>query len=209
MIVGSEERRDRLQAAISKLPLLPDADATGALNVLQLGTYFAGVNQAPHMTSSRRKNGELEELRTFLKLAQRLRRHIKSMHKEAIGALSPKASRHVFVTEWDLEELVTLAEARIAVGPEFPASTSPERLEPRQIAEVCAQLYTELTGKRAAPHGDNYRSSSKGGPYLRFLSDVYAALGVKANAEHYGGQAEGVEVIGRNGGVTMRKVAEK
>jgi hypothetical protein len=191
-----------------RLPLLPDADTEGALNFLQLGTLFAAVNEAPHMTSSRRKNGESEELQKFVKLSQRLRSHIKMMHKEAINVLSPKSSRHVFAVEWELEAMVDRAEARLASGAEVAASTSPKRLEPEQVAQICAQLYTDLTGKRPAPHGNEY-SGKKGGPYLRFLSDVYSALGINANAEHYGRHAEGVEVIGGNGGATMRKVSPK
>jgi hypothetical protein len=208
VIVGNEARKKRLLDAIMRLPLVPGADIDGALDVLQLGTYFATVNDAPHMTSSRRKDGEVEELRRFVKLAERLRTHINSMHREAIGALSPKGVRHAFSVDWDLEAMIGRAEARIACGPTVAASTSPKRLAPEQVAQICAQLYTDLTGKRAAPHGDDY-SGKKGGPYLRFLGEVYAALEMKGNPEHYGRDAEGVEIIGGNGGVAMRKTPRK
>jgi hypothetical protein len=191
-----------------RLPLKPGVDTEGALDSLQLGTFFAAVNEAPRMTSSRRKNGDIQELREFVKLAERLHAHIRGMHKEALNVLSPKGSRHAFAVDWDLEAMIARAEGKIASGPEAAASTSPKRLAPEQIAQLCARIYTDLTGKRPTLHGNEY-TGTKGGPYLRFLKEVYAAVGVKANAEHYGRAAEGIKVIGGNGGVIMQKAPQK
>ncbi len=207
MIVGNEARRERLREAIARLPMIEGADAEGALNALQLGTYFATINELPRMTASRRKDGELDELRKFAKLAQKLHAHFNSMHRVALNALSPDGQRHALAIDGDLKDMIARAESRIATADESAASTSPRRLAPEQIAQLCAQLYTGLTGKRAIPHGNEY-TGKKGGPYLRFLNDVYAALGIKANAEHYGRDAAGTDDIGANGGITMRNVRQ-
>lgn len=225
MIRGNEAQRQRLREAIERLPLRPEADVDGTLDVLELGFAFARLNALPSMTTTKKKNGKVEELRKFTKLAKRLVKqpgsperaeklgaHIKAMHHEALEGLSAAGPPSVWLLargdaelKRDLETLIDRAEMAIAAAQQTAASTSPKRLAPEQIAQICGQIYPELTGKRAVLHFDGY-SEKRTGPFLHFLKEIYAATGIEASAEHFGRHAEGVDVIGGRGGVTIRKV---
>jgi hypothetical protein len=211
MINGQDERRQALRAAMERLPLAPEADVEGSLDVLQLGCYFSRVNQLPRMTASRAKNGTAKELEAFCKAARKLRSQIAAMHKDSLGALQRRDERHALAVDCDLQRMIERATAFLEQAPDAPAKTSPSRLCPEQTAQICAQVYEELTGKRSRLHGQSAGGfEKKGGPYFRFVRDVFEACGVDASAEHYARMAqEHRGEIGGSGGVSIRRVAKK
>ena len=191
-----------LRAAIERLPLAQGVSVDHALQALSWGCYFAGVNELPRMRSSQKENGPAKELEEFVKLAGRLRRHLNGMHRESLNVLSVDR-RHSLAVDCDLEDMIGRATSAIDSLPDTPASTSPKQLAQQQIAQMCAKIYTGVTGKRAALHW-NAITEKKGGPFIRFVQDVFAACEVDASAEHYARDAEKAEIIGGNGGVSMK-----
>jgi len=158
------------------------------------------------MQSSRQKNGMQKELREFAKIATRLHRLIGEMHREAIGAVSPQGKRHILSVQDDLAMRIKCAISAADNAPETPARPSNRRLAPKQVAEVCAQFFEDLTGKRPTLAFDAI-DGERCGPYLRFVQDTFDALGIDASAEHYARQAQNVgDTIGGEGGVTIRRI---
>jgi hypothetical protein len=210
MIVrGQDERRAALRAALEALSLPPGADLEGALNSLQLACYMAEVNELPRMNSSRKKDGTAAELKKFQRLAATLRAHLNAMSREALNSLGHTDERHALRVDADLERMVSRAASAVTAAAPQPASTSPKRLAPEQIAQTCAQLYEGLTGKSAKLHGQ-FDQNRKGGPYFRFVEGVLAACGIEASAEYYAKRAAGHEgAIGGNGGVLIEHTREK
>jgi hypothetical protein len=162
------------------------------------------------MTSSRKKNAVVDELVKFRRLAVRLHRQVSLMHRDSVNALYEKGDApHPVKLQIDLEATIRRADEQIAQASETAASTSPRKVAPEQTAEICAQMYEELTGKPAGLHW-NDAAQAKDGPYLRFVQDVFTACGIDASAEHYARQARGKSgPIGGNGGVTITRVPNK
>ncbi len=203
------DQRAKLTQAIERLPL-SDSSRTlePSVQALQWGCYFAKVNEIPRLQPSRKKNGQAKELRDFAKHALRLCKFIDTMHVDAQVAVSAN-ERHVEAVNGDLVAMIRRALIAAEVAPETAAVPSNRRLAPLQIAQTCASIFQELTGKPAKLHY-NDALGERTGPYLRFVSDVFEAAGIEASAEHFARLAmEPVDVIGGNGGVSMRKVPAK
>ena len=184
---------------------MPDADAHAA-QALERGLYFAKVNELPRMRTSRRKDGVAKELRDFAKLATKLVDRLNEMHREALNRVSPRGERHALAVADDLERMICLATDAASSAAPTEASTSPRRLAPEQLAQLCAQTFQKLTGKRPVLHSDAIEGF-RTGPFLRFVTEVFAAAGIEASAEHYARNAEACgDVVGGNGGVTMTQV---
>jgi hypothetical protein len=206
---GQDERRAALLAALEALPLPPGADLEGALNSLQLGCHMAEVNELPRIYGSRKKDGTAAELEKFQRLAAKLRTHLNAMSREALNSLGHADERHALAVDADLQRMVRRAASAAKAAAPQPASTSPKRLAPEQIAQICAQFFEGLTGKPAKLHGQ-FDQNQKGGPYFRFVEGVFSACGIEASAEHYAKLAERHEgAIGGNGGVLMEHTKEK
>ena len=210
MIGGQDARRAALRAALERLPLAADVDLESSLDALQLGCYFASVNELPRMTSSRKKNAVGDELTQFRRLAVRLHRQVSAMHMDSVNALYEKGEApHPIKLQMDLEATIRRADEQIARAPETTANTSPRKLTPEQTAQLCAQMYEDLTDKPAGLHW-NDAAQAKDGPFLRFVQDVFTACGIDASAEHYARQARGkTGPIGGNGGITITRVPNK
>jgi hypothetical protein len=209
MIGGQPERRAGLRRAIERLPLLPGVNVESATDALQIGCFSAGVNELPRMKSSRKKNGAAVEMEKFARLASKLRFHLNSMSREGLNSLARDGERCALAVDCDLEKMLHRAAEALTAAQPSPASTSPRRLAPEQTAQICAQMYEDLTSKRARVHWNDVADKS-GGPFLRFVEDVFAACGIKASAEHYAKAAEGhVGKIGGNGGATFERVPRK
>lgn len=203
------DRRTQLLAAIERLPLSDGADTIGAANVLTWTTYFAVVNELPRMRSSRRKDGAAKELLDFAKFAEKLAKRLAGMHREAINAISPAGERHALAVADDLVRMIEDARSAAAAAPPEEAQTSPRKLAPEQIAQVCGKIFLDLTRKRPVLHSDAYYGN-RTGPFLRFVTEVFEIVGIDASAEHYAREAEKCgDMIGGNGGVTMRRIPQK
>jgi hypothetical protein len=149
------------------------------------------------------------ELERFERLATKLRQHLNIMSREGLNALADAGERHALAVDCDLERMIERS-ARFRNNAEpRPASSSPKRLAPEQTAQLCAQIYERLTSKRARVHWNDL-AEQNGGPFLRFVEDVFDACQIKASAEHYAKLAAGHEGdIGGNGGAIMRRVTRK
>jgi hypothetical protein len=204
-----DDQRAKLAQAIERLPLVGGPTAIGqSVQALQWACYFAKVNEIPRLQPSRKKNGQAKELREFAKLALRLSKFIDTMHADAQATISA-TGRHVEAVNEDLIVMMRRAVVAAEKVPETAAVPSNRRLAPLQIAQTCASFFVDLTGKPAKLHY-NDAIGERTGPYLRFVSDVFEAVGIKANAEHFARLGmEPVDVIGGNGGVSMRKVPAK
>jgi hypothetical protein len=139
------ERRVLIRAAMERLPLRDGVNLDQSAFALEITTYFARVNELPRMRFSRQKNGMVKELEGFLKHAQRLSRQIDAMHLEAQSSLSPKGERHVLAAQDDLRDMICRAAAAIEKAPETPPRPSNHRLAPKQVAEMCAQMFKDMT----------------------------------------------------------------
>lgn len=198
-----------MKAAIERLPLIAGVNTDQAAFALEMCCSFARVNELPRMQPSRQKNGMVKELNEFVKRATRLCQQIEGMHLEAQNALSPKGERHVLAVQGDLEVLIRRAIEAAATAPETKALPSNRRLAPQQTAQACAQTFIDVTGKRPTLHYDPIEGE-RTGAFLGFVRDIFEALEIDASAEHYARDAEKAgDVIGGNGGVTMRRVPAK
>jgi len=203
------DQRTKLTQAIEKLPLSDSSRTLGpSVQELQWACYFAKVNEIPRLQPSRKKNGQAKELREFTKHALRLCKFIDTMHADAQRAISTDG-RHVEAVNEDLIAMIRRALVAAESAPETAAVPSNRRLAPLQIAQTCASVFSDLTGKPAKLHY-NDAIGERTGPYLHFVSDVFEAAGIEASAEHFARLAmEPVDVIGGNGGVSMRKIPAK
>lgn len=204
------DRRALIREAIERLPLSEGAgSADQAAFALEMTCYFARVNELPRMQTSRKKNGMNKELNEFAKRATRLCQQIEQMHRQAQNALSPKGERHVLAVQSDLEVMIRRAFEAAEASPETESTPSNHRLAPKQIAQACAQMFSDLTGKRPTLHYDPIEEK-RTGAFLGFVTDIFQACEIDASAEHYARDAEKAgDVIGGNGGVTMRRVPAK
>lgn len=200
------DRRQLLREAIGRLPLKGDVNIDEATFVLEWCCYFAKVNELPRMQPSRQKKGVAKELQEFVKQATRLTQFIGRMHAEAQNALSPNGERHIEAVHEDLKVMIARALAAIEEAPATEAVPSNHRLAPKQVAEVCAGIFRDLTGKRPTLHFEPIRNE-RSGPFLRFIEDVFSAMQIGASAEHYAREARSAgDAVGGGSGVTIRRI---
>jgi hypothetical protein len=209
MINGQESRRAALGSALDKLPLRAGANAGDALDLLQLGLSMTALNELPRMKSTKKKNGVALELKEFEKLATKLRLHLNRMSRKAVNSLARKDERHALSVDSDLKRMIERAMEAYSATQPTKASTSPQRLRPAQAAQLCAQIYEDLTARPATLHWDGIKEKQTG-PYLRFIEEVFAICQINGSPEHYAREAERhTGPIGGHGGVTIRRVEKR
>ena len=75
-----------------------------------------------------------------------------------------------------------LAKERLESKPGKKGSGRPPKYRAADVAGRALGCYEALTGKRAGV-STNPWTSARGGPFLRFLTDVFKVLGIKASPD--------------------------
>lgn len=177
--------RARLEAALASAPVAEDRrhSIPDEAALIYLAASFASINKLPRAneiggTAARR------ELDMLVELSYKLRRHILSMHREALGAIEsePGQARPPLLIVDDLRELIAVAaRARDVIEP--TPTRRGRRPDKQAVAttKFVANVFERLTGRQAAPGYDAY--DERRSAFESLLGDVFDALGIDANAE--------------------------
>jgi len=194
---------DALRGAFEKLPLLPDKEG-------ELERFVEFFDQVPRVYSEHdlppKRETSVEsaedELDTLVKLIRKLRVHIEGMHRTSLRAIeteldtvqketgerTPEEAYPNRLAEAlsKLEDVYRGARERIGVAPPdgYPPKGPPGKNQAKQTAIAAAEAYRSLTGKEPT-FTTNPDTNKPGGPFLRFLREVFDALGIEARAEGY------------------------
>jgi hypothetical protein len=194
--------REKLKAAIRTLGAADD-EVEGLAEHLLFAAGMALVAKLPRMQATRSARQAKAELAALARTAGQLVRHLESMHGDTLAMVSANGKQSPFRVAQYAGELADRATAAMLEVPERKVNTSPEKLETIRLARVCASFYTDMTGKMPASGYDPINEKADG-PFVRFLSDVFAALGVKGTAGHYAKAAVSGDLNDIRGGYAPR-----
>jgi hypothetical protein len=198
---------ERIEAAIKALPAKPSANfRLVRLEILQAIDLLRGLDRPEFKPISQKLiNRELDEL---ARRATALSEYISSMHS---GALAPVERQIPYINTTAFHgTLRSIADAVESVdrnpkpeqqlllvegkeyslfgrmggtkpGPKFKAAAS-------HLAAAACAAYEAYTGKRATITTDT-KSNERRGDFVRFVRNIFAAAGVKADAANYAKQA--------------------
>src|SRR5215203_415448 len=106
------------------------------------------------------------------------------MHRTSFDALEKsEPKRHPLVLRDELASLSFSATGGADQLREAPALTktgAPCKRSAEAVTTQAAQTYKKLTGKKPRPHANGNQA---GGPFLRFLGEIFAILEIKASPE--------------------------
>jgi hypothetical protein len=182
-----EDILQQMEAAIRKLPILPDKEpfVPEAAALVATSAYFCMDALPPR--------GDAAAIRELDKLAKHLAATIDCLNnfpEEAFQALRDEPDG----LEADLEfgdEIMALtlfrrrallAKARLEAKPVKKGGGRRPDYKAADVAERALGCFEALTSKPAGV-STNPWTSERGGPYLRFLTDVFNVLGMKASPE--------------------------
>lgn len=127
--------------------------------------------------SQKASEGELRKLAAH---AEKLERHIQSMHRPAISALSAEGVR-VFELVWLLQELQENARhAFSALEVAGTPSGAPKKIEAAEVAFLASRIFEHISGRRATFTTDPL-TGKVSGAWPDFLSAVFDALYIDAS----------------------------
>lgn len=186
-------RRDALRTALEKLPLLPGKEG----EVESWVEFFDKVPFAGHdlvwarETSVKSAENELDKL---VKLIRKLSVHIEGLHRTSLraietalheaGEITPNAMHPVRLAEAlpTLEGLYR--EAKLWIRETLPDGYRPKGPPGKNQAQLTSiaakQAYISLTGEEPTYTTTANHPYKRGGRFLKFLREVFNALGIKA-----------------------------
>jgi hypothetical protein len=131
----------------------------------------------------------VKELADLKKRAEGLLDAIDALHRPAIDALNYRDGVLIGTAGVTTQLRILIASASCAEIPDQPSSRGAKvKVQPRRIALAVAAHYHRLTGDRPTVDTrqidtDYDKGSESYGPFLDLLTEVFAALGVKASPE--------------------------
>ena len=194
---------ERIEAAIKALPAKPKANSRLVLlHILQAIDLVRRMDRPKFKTISQKAiNAELDKL---ARLATALSEYISNMHSHALFEVerqipyfsttafhellrsivdavervdrSPKPEQQLLLVEGKEYSLIHTIGGRKR-GPKTKSAAS-------HLAAVACAQYEAYTGKRATITTDP-ESNERRGDFVRFVRDIFAAAGIKANAANY------------------------
>ena len=179
-------KRAKVVALLKKLaPAKSKADFVAEADCLVGSQGLAHINDLPRLKDCSSKKAA-DEARRLARLANNLRRHIKTMHETAIEVVNEYAKRHaplveerhvhVLLVEDDMERLELAASAAakaIELGPQNKDGMGPpEKKAAKQLTTVAASVFQRVS-----------RHPATDPKFSRFLGDLFEVLGEEARAQ--------------------------
>lgn len=181
-------RREAIEAAFRHLPLLKGKEDALQIAVSMLTNMDnTGLGTLPPKFSAVGRTQTAKELKELARLADTLAEHIDALHEPAILALV-----NVGLHEVRLKLPPTLRDiakqARQMDLDQVPTALlggKPANKRAHAIADILAYHYRVLTGEEPSRRFDPYSGSAASqGPFIALVTEVFAALGLRENAEH-------------------------
>ena len=206
MAAGTVDEK-RIEAAVRRLPVLPDRKAelnravTGLLYVVQRAAQKDDAaspperpEQGPGQEVDEERLVAAKELRETQWLFHDLKEEWAKLSNTARDALSKRVrAAGMSIAESDdlIDRLAQVAESMAAAADDLeqpdrpvPAAAAPKAEDPPLlIAQHAARMYTRLTGKK--PPKPKAKDENPRGPFFWLLEDVFAAAGILASADQY------------------------
>jgi hypothetical protein len=182
-----DELAQRMEAAIRKLPILPGQQryVRRAAELLVISPSFAKNSPKSPPRGDKAAIRELDELASLMADSIDCCRNLSS---EALRALSEElpgpeikfdlGSYPIQSIFAGLREQALLAKAQLEAKPVKKGSGRPPNAIARGVTDIALSCYEAMTGKRAGVSTDPW-TQQRGGPFLRFLRDVFDVLGIK------------------------------
>lgn len=206
MAAGTVDEK-RIEAAVRRLPVLPDRKAelnravTGLLYVVQRAAQKDDAGPPPEQPRQRPYQ-EVDEERLVaakeLRETQWLFRDLKEEWAKLSVTARDALNKHVHAAGMStaepdelIDRLVQVAESMAAAADALeqpdrpvPVAAAPKAEDPPLlIAQHAARMYTRLTGKK--PPKPKAKDENPRGPFFWLLEDVFAAAGILASADQY------------------------
>ncbi len=204
----------QIQAVIRRLPVLADKQPL----IRQAAAWLAAPACSVEDTQRYPPRGDKAAIRELNELAMQLKaamdRH-KNLSAEAFQALCevpPGPEIGLDIGDWPLIDILAglreqalLAKANLDAKSEKKGGGRPPDYQAADVAVRALGCYEMLTGKDARVstrevEAAGYKHDTKyvrGGPFVRFLTDVYEVLGIEASVEHQARTAIKERPIGR------------
>jgi hypothetical protein len=198
---------ERIESAIKALPAKPSADLQFVLLQILPAIDQAQAFDRPKFRAISQKaiNAELHKL---ARLAAALSEYISDMHSEAIYPVERQIPYISGIAFHKLLRSIVDAVERVDRSPQpkqqlllvggkeysLIGTIGGTKRGPKtkgaasRLAAVACALYEEYTGKRATITTDP-KSNERRGDFVRFVTKLFAAAGIKANAANYAKQA--------------------
>ncbi len=184
--------RDLPDGLTEALRLIPGSEKRSDEEIENMARMVWGIaslardeQNLPRNQSASNPNSE-QELQKLHKLCDRLADHIEEMRRPAIEVLVAEG-----LAPFDLAEKVREAReaARHAFGSLEESSSKrgrPESIEAREVSNIAAELWNELSGQRPTTTGDpdTGRRSQKPGSWPAVLDKIYNSLRIKASVDN-------------------------
>jgi hypothetical protein len=199
---GPSEIENRIFDLLKSLPdLKPNISAeycrdyasslNGAILMAQMNYQRAPAQQC---VGAKRTQAELLKLSD---LAGKLARAMSHAHLETnnlIGAALPKGATLSQYKRVVSEIVEVVYRAADDAGALTGRGKKPSDQYAAKVAQAAAQAFTKVTGRKAAlivkpvPAGFSGNTAKSGGPFLDFLINLFAILGIDASAEYHARQ---------------------
>lgn len=198
MAVGTIDEK-RIEAAVRRLPVLPERKAEISQAVTGLLYVVQGAMPRPHEQAEHGPDKELDDARMAaageLRDAQWVFYDFKEMCAELSTVARNALNKRIHATGTpgtDLDVLIDrftyvvdimAAAAEDLEHPDRPVSAVKADDPASVIAQHAAKMYSRLTGKE--PPKPKRNAGIPHGPFYWLLEDVFAAAGIIASTDHY------------------------